>query len=106
MDDADRIEAYKNRLRRKYAGDLVGLKALADEVDNDGATDPTILTGQNFEGGGHTSQVAFDPMAKLAAIEAVIAEMDPTAPLPAPDRTYARFPAPGADSRFCNGPVV
>ena len=103
MDDAARIETLKSYLRRKYAADLVGLKALADTaVEN--ATDPVTITGQTFEGGGHSGQITFEPMAYLAAVEAVIMELDPTAPLPGPDRTYVRFLHPTTpDPRFPGG---
>ena len=94
MDDADRIDAYKTYLRRKYAEDLPGLKTLADELIANGALDEVTITSNSFEGGSAQGQVAFDPMAKLKAVEEIIAELDDDAPLPAPDRAFARFSCP------------
>jgi hypothetical protein len=90
MDDASRIETAKRYLRRKYATDLLGLRALADSVA-ECATDAVTLTGQSFEGGSHSGAVTFEPMAYLTAIEDVLAELDDTVPPPPPDRAYARF---------------
>lgn len=95
MDDADRIDAYKTYLRRTYRNDLVGLKRLAEElVTTGGALDAVTITTSSFEGGAAQGVVAFDPMAKLKAVEEVIAELDSDAPLPTPDRSFARFRAP------------
>lgn len=98
MDDADRIDAYKTHLRRKYADDLDGLKALADELIENGALDEVTITSNSAEGASAQGQVAFDPMAKLKAVEEVIAELDDDAPLPAPDRSYARFSCPASNN--------
>lgn len=96
MDDAQRIETLKRTLRRQYAGNLNGLKTLADQVAAT-ATGEVTLTGHTFEGGSATGVVTFERLAYLAAVEDLITEQDPTASPPAPNYAYARF-GPGG---FC-----
>lgn len=100
MDAAARIDTARRYLRRTYAQNLTGLLALADQVANT-ATEAVTLTGQSFEGGSHTGQLTFEPMAYLTAIEDIIAELDPTgAGAPPPDRAYARLSASAAPSPY------
>ncbi len=104
MDDADRISTLKTYLRRKYALDLLGLKALADRVVV-AATQAVTITGTAHEGGSGQGTITFEPMAYLAAVEEIIAEFDPDAPPPAPISSVVRFLHPSApDPRFFSTP--
>ena len=88
MDDAARIATATRYLRRRYAGDANGLRKLADTVVTNGAFEHVQITGQGFEGGQASGQLVFEPLAYLAAIEALILELDPaSAPaVPSPSR--------------------
>lgn len=101
-DSAENISTAKRYLRRKYATDLVGLKRLADQVASEALGDAVTLTGQSAEGASHTGVLVFARIDYLAAIEQVIAEIDPDAtPSPAESSTaYYRFlsPVPGPSS--------
>jgi hypothetical protein len=99
---AENISTAKRYLRRKYATDLPGLRALAETVAGEALGDSVTLTGQSFEGGSHTGQLVFPRIDYLGAIEQVIAELDTTTPLrPAESSSaYYRFlgPVPGIQS--------
>lgn len=75
MTSGERILAAKKYLRRKYANDLPGLKALAESVA-DGAFDAVTITGNSYEGGSASGQVSFEPLEYLSAVEDIIEEMD------------------------------
>lgn len=91
MDTASRISTAKDYLRRKYAVDPAGLRALMDNVAVE-ATDDVIITGQSFEGGSHTGQLTFERMAYLRAIMDVLDEVDPdNAPTREPTIQHADF---------------
>jgi hypothetical protein len=75
----DRVAVAKRYLRRKYADDVEGLKALAESVAVGAFTSVTI-TGNGYEGGSATGQITFEPLEYLAAVEGVIAELDEDAP--------------------------
>lgn len=90
MEDAERIATLKRYLRRTYAANVPGLKSLAASVA-ERATKAVTITGQTFEGGSAQGTVTFEPMAYLAAIEDVIAELDDSAPLAAPNSALIRF---------------
>jgi hypothetical protein len=81
VDDASRIATAKQYLRRTYADNINGLKALAAQVA-ESAFSAVTITGQTFEGGSAQGTVTFEKMAYLTAVEAVIAELDTTAPRP------------------------
>ncbi|MBC7366753.1 MAG: hypothetical protein H7343_08055 [Undibacterium sp.] len=92
MDDASRIATATQYLRRKYAGDLIGLKRLADTIATNGAFESVTITGQGFEGGQASGALTFEPMAYLGAVEALILELDPTGTPGGPAPThYADF---------------
>ena len=95
MTDADAIYAAKLYLRRVYADNLTGLKALATTVATE-AFDSVTLTGQSFEGGSHTGQLTFPRLAYLRAVEELIIELDPdTVPAAANSTSaYYRFGSP------------
>lgn len=82
MTSAERILTAKKYLRRKYATDLPGLKALAESVA-EGAFEAVTLTGNGYEGGNAQGQITFEPMEYLGAVEDIIAELDEDAPAPA-----------------------
>ncbi len=75
-DAAQNIANAKKYLRRKYAADLTGLRALADTVATEALGDAVTLTGQSFEGASHSGQLVFPRIDYLAAIEDVIRELD------------------------------
>lgn len=94
MDDTAKIETYKAGLRLLYAGNPNGLKAIVINLMNGAASDETVVIGQTFEGGSAQAQIVLEPLAKLNAALAVLAELDPTAAatLQAPSRVrYANF---------------
>ena len=90
MDDASKLETIKQYLRRKYASDLAGLKTLADTIAAS-ATESVTLTGQTFEGSSHQGVLVFASIDYLAAIEAVIMEIDPSPVIPPPSNTHAAW---------------
>lgn len=90
MTDADAIYAAKLYLRRVFASNLTGLKALASTVAAE-AFDSVTLTGQSFEGGSHTGQLVFPRLAYLRAIEELIIELDPASVPPAASSTSAFY---------------
>lgn len=77
MDEASRIETYKEWLRVKYAGNVVGLRRLVRELGDGSASEEIVITSHNFSDGGTAGQLVLEPMAKLAAALAVLREMDP-----------------------------
>ena len=85
-DAADNIATAKLYLRRKFANNLTGLKALADKIADEALGDAVTLTGQSFEGGSHTGQLVFPRIDYLRAIEETIAYLDTDA---APDPSSA-----------------
>lgn len=93
MDDAARIETAKRYLRRTYYNNVNGLKELAERIWNQhGAVDAVTITGQTFEGGQAQGQLTFEPLAYLAAVEELIAELDPdNTPPERPNVTVAQF---------------
>jgi hypothetical protein len=90
MTSAERITAAKKYLRRTYAENLPGLKALAETIAA-GAFEAVTITGNNYEGGGATGQITFEPLEYLSAVEDVIADLDPDAPAPASLVMHATF---------------
>lgn len=81
-------------LRRKYGGDspnVTGLKALADQLAS-GLSESVTITGHTFEGGSAQGVVTFERLAYLAAVEALIIELDPdNAPDEPASTRYADF---------------
>lgn len=90
MTTAERILAAKKYLRRKYAGNLPGLKALAEQVA-ESAFDAVTITGNSYEGGNAAGQISFEPLEYLSAVEDVIAEMDSSAANVAPLVMHSSF---------------
>jgi hypothetical protein len=90
MDSDAKIEIVKDGLRIKYAGDLTGLRRLFTEVMA-GATKFVEITGTSFEGGSAQGVQIFDRIEYLAAVKAVLREMDSTLPAPPPAGALAHF---------------
>lgn len=90
--DAEKKDTCRRFLRREYAGKLADLKNLARSVFAD-ASEEVALTTASFEGGSGGGQIKFDKMTLLAAIEDVIAELDPSyvSPLPQFSGSVIRF---------------
>jgi hypothetical protein len=86
MDDASKLLTAKQYLRRKYSADLPGLKALAETIAG-GAFEAVTITGNQFEGQQAQGALVFPAIMYLAAIEALIIELDP-ATITAPSRTF------------------
>lgn len=76
MDDDARIATVMQYLRRKYENNVAGLKALAESIATTGLEAVTI-TGHAAEGASVQGQLTFEPLAYLAAVEAMILELDP-----------------------------
>jgi len=88
MDDEARIAAVMQYLRRTYANNMDGLKALAAAIMSTGA-EAVTLTGHSAEGATVQGQITFEALAYLSAVEQVLLELDatlnPTAPtIPTP----------------------
>lgn len=90
MTSAAKIATVQAYLRRKYADNVDGLKALADQVATE-ATSAVTITGSSYEGASDTGVLTFEPIAYLAALEGLIAEMDPDSPQPAPSSVESDF---------------
>lgn len=56
MNDDVRLVYVKSFLRRQYATNVAGLRALAQEVF-DAATEEVVITSQGFQGGSASGQV-------------------------------------------------
>lgn len=72
---ATALAAYKQYLRRTYASNVPGLRALAEQLVAE-LTDNVTITSQTFEGGSHSGQITMPPGLKLAAVEELIIELD------------------------------
>jgi hypothetical protein len=90
MTSADRIQAAKRDLRRKYSENVDGLKALADKVA-EGAFEAVTITGSGYEGADDSGQITFEPMEYIAALEDLISDLDPDSPQPANMRVESDF---------------
>lgn len=77
MDEAARIETYKEWLRVKYTGDPSGLRRYVRELGDGSASESVVITSHNFTDGGAAGQLVLEPMVKLAAALAVLRELDP-----------------------------
>ncbi len=74
--DRSKIEYAKAYLRRTYATDNAGLRALAATTFAE-ATDSVTITTTGFEGGSAGGQVTFEKALLGIAIEEVLAEQAP-----------------------------
>lgn len=84
--------ALEKYLRRRYATNLAGLKALADKYWADTSEDTVTITGQSFEGGQANGMITCPRGLLLDVVEDLIAELDPdNAPRLRPTSSVARF---------------
>ena len=72
------IAIWKRRFRRKYASDVAGLKALADQLAAE-AAETVSLTNFNEDGQSGGGVVTGNKMEMMEAAELVIAELDEAA---------------------------
>lgn len=91
MDSAAKIQTLQRALRRKYANDVLGLKKLWEQVFGC-STEFVLINGNAYEGGSASGVVLFEPLEYLAAVEALLSELDPTGtPLAPPAGALADF---------------
>lgn len=83
MDSTAKINTLKQMLRIKYANDLTGLKRKWEEVAA-GATEFVEITGTSFEGGSANGVQVLDRLEYLAAVQSIMAELDPSGTPPVP----------------------
>lgn len=77
MDDAAKIETFKEWLRVKYASDLNGLRRYVRELGDGSAADSVVITSHTFVDGSAAGQLVLEPMVKLRAALDVLRELDP-----------------------------
>lgn len=77
MDEAAKIETFKEWLRVKYADDVAGLRRYVKELGDGSASDSVVITSHNFVDGGAAGQLVLEPMVKLRAALDVLRELDP-----------------------------
>lgn len=91
MDSAAKIETLKQGLRIEYTGDPAGLRALWKKVFSQ-STEFVEITGNAYEGGSATGTHILHRLEYLAAVQAILAELDPTGtPVAPPTSTFADF---------------
>lgn len=91
MDSAAKINTLKQGLRMKYRNDTTGLRALWQTVFA-GSTEFVEITGTSFEGGSTNGVQVLDRLEYLAAVQAVLLELDPdTTPAPPAGNAYANY---------------
>jgi hypothetical protein len=77
VDEAAKIETFKEWLRVKYANDLLGLRKLIDVLGSGEASDSIVITSHQFVDGSSSGQMVLEPMVKLRAALEVLRELDP-----------------------------
>ena len=97
MDDALLIVTASRNLRRRFASDLPGLEAFANDLASTAQGNPVTLTHSMLEGGGGGGQVTMAREIWLHAAEELLA--DPKFN-PVTQRRIPRLVMP--DYRFCN----
>lgn len=91
MDSQARLTTYRNSLRLLYARDLVGLRRKIAALQEE-AEDSVVITQGSLEGEQSSGQLVLEPLEKLDAALAVLAELDPTSvPTPPATATFADF---------------
>ena len=83
MDSAAKIATLKQGLRIKYRTDPTGLRQLWEQVFA-GSTEYVEITGTAFEGGSANGVQILERLEYLAAVQEIMAELDPTGTPPAP----------------------
>lgn len=97
MDAADQVNEFKRVYRRRFRGDINGLRAEADRLERE-CSDVTI-TQQSFEGGSASGVHTRATLCRLRACNDLLAEFDDDEPLDPPNVARVRF-APTAAERF------
>ncbi|AKC83775.1 hypothetical protein IMCC26134_15105 [Verrucomicrobia bacterium IMCC26134] len=77
--DYNLLATLRQYLRRKYASNLTGLRAMADTTFAS-ATETVTLTSLSAEGGSHSGEITCPKGLLLEAIESILLELDDTAP--------------------------
>ncbi|HSV73475.1 MAG TPA: hypothetical protein VLH79_06925 [Chthonomonadales bacterium] len=77
MDEAAKIETFKEWLRVRYAGDVVGLRRYVQALGDGSAADSVVITSQSFVDGSAAGQLVLEPLARLRAALDVLRELDP-----------------------------
>jgi hypothetical protein len=77
VDEAAKIETFKEWLRVKYADDVPALRAYITELGDGTASDSVVITSHTFTDGGAAGQLVLEPMVKLRAALDVLRELDP-----------------------------
>jgi len=77
MDDAGKIETFKEWLRVRYADDLIGLRKYVRDLGDGSASDSVVITSHGFVDGTAAGQLVLEPLTKLRAALDVLRELDP-----------------------------
>ncbi len=77
MDDAAKIETFKEWLREKYRDNVAGLRRFARELGDGAASDSVLVTSHGFVDGTAAGQIVLEPLVKLRAALQVLRELDP-----------------------------
>lgn len=85
MDSASKILTLKQGLRIKFSADPAGLRKLWEEVWK-GASRFVEITGNSYEGGSASGTVILERLEYLAAVQDILAELDPAGTPMAPPR--------------------
>jgi hypothetical protein len=93
MESAAKIATLKQGLRIKYAGNPTGLRALWAKVFDESA-EFVEITGNAYEGGSASGNHILHRLEYLAAVQDILAEIDPAGtPSAPPPGTFADFRA-------------
>lgn len=77
MDEAARIQTFKEWLRVKYTGDVDGLRRYVRDLGDGSASDSVVITSHGFVDGSAAGQLVLEPLARLRAALEVLHELDP-----------------------------
>ena len=77
MDEAAKIEIFKDWLRVKYSRNVPGLQRYVRELGDGPASESVLVNSHGFADGTAAGQIVLEPMVKLAAALAVLRELDP-----------------------------
>lgn len=91
MDSATKINTLKQGLRIKYASNPNGLRQLWETVFA-GSTEFVEITGSAYEGGSDAGVQILERLEYLAAVQDILAELDPdNIPTPPPSGVIVDF---------------
>lgn len=93
MESAAKIAVLKQGLRIQYTSDPAALRVLWSRVFNE-STEFVELTGNAYEGGSASGTHILHRLEYLAAVQDILAELDPpSTPSAPPPGTFADFRA-------------